>query len=99
MLPEVHGAKKMLDPRVLQEKQKPQIQTEQVVKIRPKLGRGRAGIRHKKYQSVADITATESESHKIPTVQNDTKDNTNFPVPEQLITNETETITRKKDTT
>ena len=29
-------------------KQKPQIQAEQVVKIRPKLGRGRAGIRCKK---------------------------------------------------
>ena len=37
-----------------------------------------------------------SKSHKTPTVQNITKDNTNFPVPEQLITNETETITRKK---
>ena len=47
MLPEVHGAKKMLDTRVLPAKQKPQIQAEQVVKIRPKLGRGTAGIRHK----------------------------------------------------
>ena len=65
-------------------------------KIRPKLGRGRAGIRCKKSQSVADITATESQSHKISTIQNVTKDNTNFPVPKQLITNETETITRKK---
>ena len=44
-LPEVHGVKKTLDARVLPEKQKPQIQAEQVVKIRPKLGRGRAGIR------------------------------------------------------
>ena len=33
---------------VLLEKQKPQIQTKQVVKNRPKLGRGRAGIRCKK---------------------------------------------------
>ena len=96
MLPEVHGAKKTLDPRVLPEKQKPQIQAKQVVKIRPKLGRGRAGIKHKKPQSVADIIATYSESHKVPTVQNVTKDNTNFPVPKQLITNETETITRRK---
>ena len=47
MLPEVHGTKKMLDTRVLPEKQKPQIQAKWVVKIRPKLGRGRAGIRHK----------------------------------------------------
>ena len=37
-----------------------------------------------------------SKSSKIPTIQNVTKDNTNFPVPEQLITNETETITRKQ---
>ena len=29
-------------------KQKPQIQAKQVVKIRPKVGRGRAGIRCKK---------------------------------------------------
>ena len=77
-------------------KQKPQIQAKQVVKIRPKLGRGRAGIRCKKPQLVADITATTSKSHKIPTIQNVTKDNTDFPVPEQLITNETETITRRK---
>ena len=35
-LPEVHSAKKMLDTKVLLEKQKPQIQAEQVVKIRPK---------------------------------------------------------------
>ena len=47
-LPEVHGANKTLDTRVLPEKQKLQIQNEQVDKIRPKLGRGRAGIRHKK---------------------------------------------------
>ena len=48
MLPKVHGMKTTLDPRVLPEKQKPWIQAKQVVKIRPKLGRGRAGIRCKK---------------------------------------------------
>ena len=48
MLPEVHRVKKILNTRVLPEKQKPQIQAKQVVKIRPKLGRGRAGIRCKK---------------------------------------------------
>ena len=37
-----------------------------------------------------------SKSHKIPTIQNVTKDNANFLVPKQLITNETETITRIK---
>ena len=96
MLPEVHGTKKTLDMRVLPEKQKPQMQTKQVVKIRPKLGRGRAGIRHKKPQPFADITAVLSKSCKIPTIQNATKNNMDFPVPIQLITNETETITREK---
>ena len=33
--------------------------------------------------------------HKIPMVQNVTKDSTDFSVPEQLITDETEAITRR----
>ena len=37
-----------------------------------------------------------SKSSEIPTVQNITKESTNFPVPDQLITNETETITRRE---
>ena len=37
----------MLDTRLLPEKQKPEIQAKQAVKIRPKLGRGIAGIRCK----------------------------------------------------
>ena len=36
------------------------------------------------------------KSSKIPTVQQDTKDSVDFSVPEKLITNETETITRKE---
>ena len=48
MLPEVHGTKKMLDMNVLPEKQKPQIHGEEVDKNRPRLGRGRAGIKCKK---------------------------------------------------
>ena len=43
-LPGVHGTKKILVTNTLIEKQKPQIQATQVVKFRPKLGRGRAGI-------------------------------------------------------
>ena len=96
MLPEVHGTKKTLDMNVLPEKQKPQIHREQVDKNRPRLGRGRAGIKHKKPQTVVDRTVSASKSCKIPTVQNATKGSTAFPVPKQLITNETETITRKK---
>ena len=95
MLPKVHGAKKTLDMSALPEI-KFQIHAKQVVKNRPKLGGGRAGIRCKKPQSVADITVDTGKSHKIPTTQNVTKNNMDFPVPNQLITNETEIITRGK---
>ena len=37
-----------------------------------------------------------TKSPKIPTIQDVTKDNMDFPVPQQLITNETETITGKR---
>ena len=37
-----------------------------------------------------------SKSCKIPTIQKVAKDSMNFPVPDQLITNETETNTRRK---
>ena len=67
-LPEVHGAKETLDTSVLPEKQKPQLKDKQVVENRPRIGQGRAGIRCKKPQPVADITASTSKSHKIPTV-------------------------------
>ena len=96
-LPEVHGTKKMLDTNILPEKQKPQLQNKQVVKNRPRLGQGRAGIRHKKPQPVDGITASTSKSHKIPKipmVQGVAKDSMDFPVPEQLITDKTEEITR-----
>ena len=83
MFPEVPGAKKMSDTKVLPEKQKPQIQAEQVVKIRPKLGRGRTGIKCKKAQPVADINVSARKSCKIPTVQKVTKDSTDFPVTKQ----------------
>ena len=49
-----------------------------------------------KPQPVADILASMSKSSKIPTVQNGTQYSTNFPVPDQLITNESETITRRE---
>ena len=96
MLPEVHGTKKMLDTNIPAETQKPQIHGEQVDKNRPRLGRGRAGIKHKKPQPVVDITVSASKSCKIPTVQNATKDSMAFPVPKQLITNEAAAITRRK---
>ena len=43
-LPKVHCTKKTLVTNMPIEKQKPQIQATQVVKYRPKLGRGRAGM-------------------------------------------------------
>ena len=46
-LPEVHGAKKKLDTNILPEKQKPQIQEKRIDKNKPRLGRGRAGIKCK----------------------------------------------------
>ena len=96
-LPEVHGAKKMLDTNVLLERQNPQLQNKQVIKNKPRLGQGRAGIRCKKPQPVDGMTASTSKSHKIPKipmVQGVTKDSMGFPVPEQLITDKTEAITR-----
>ena len=68
----------MLDMNVLSEKQKPQIHGEQVDENRPRLGRGRAGIKCKKTQPVVDITVSISKSCKIPTVQNATKDSMAF---------------------
>ena len=52
-------------------------------------------MRHKKPQPVADITVFTSKSHKIPMVQNITKNSKDFPVSEQLITDKTEAITRR----
>ena len=95
-LPEVHSAKEKLDTNVIPEKQKPQIHGKHVDKNRPRLGRGRVGIKCKKPQPVVDTNISASKSCEIPTAQNVTKDSTAFPVPKQLITNETETITTKQ---
>ena len=92
ILPEVHRVQKAITI----ESPKPQIPTKQVDKNRPKLGRGRAGIKCKKTQPVDDKQTSLSKSSKIPTVQNVTKDSTNFPVPDQLITNKTETIIQRE---
>ena len=45
---EVHSTKKMLDTNILAEKQEPHIHKKQVDINRPRLGRGRAGIKCKK---------------------------------------------------
>ena len=43
-------------------------------------------------QPVADTSVSTNRLPKIPTIQKDTKVSTDFPVPQQLITNKTETI-------
>ena len=50
-------------------------------------------MQHKHLQPVADTLVSTNKLSKIPTVQKDTKDSMDFPVPQQLITNKTETIT------
>ena len=49
-----------------------------------------------KPQHVVGTTVSVSKSCKIPTAQNVTKGSTVFPVPKQLITSKTETITTKQ---
>ena len=58
-LPEVHGVKKALDMNLLSEKQKTILQTVNNVNKnnKPRLGQGRAGIRHNKSQPTKDITS------------------------------------------
>ena len=68
----------------------------QVDKNRPKLGRGRAGMWYKHLQPVADTLVSTNKLPKIPTTQKHTKDSMDFPVPEQLIINKIETITRRQ---
>ena len=75
------------------EKQKAQIQGKQVDKNRSKLGRGRAGMQCKHLQPVADTLVSTNKLPKITTIQKDTNVSTDFPVPQQLITNKTENIT------
>ena len=78
------------------EKQNPQIQEKQVDNNRPRLGRGRAGMQHKYPQPVADALVSANKSPKIPANQKVTIDSTKFPVPNQLITRKTETITMRQ---
>ena len=68
-LPEVHGTRKTLVTSTPLEKQKSQIQEKQVDKNRP----------------VADTLVSTNKSPKIPTIQKDAKDSTDFSVPQQLI--------------
>ena len=93
-LPEVHSTRKILVTSMPLWKPKPQIHGKQVDKNRSKLGRGRAGMQCKHPQPVADSLVSTNKLPKIPIIQIDTKVSIDFPVPQQLITNKTETITQ-----
>ena len=95
-LPEVHGTRKTKVTNTPVEKQKPQIKEKQVDKKRPKLGRGRAGMQCKHPQPVADTLVSANKLPKILIDQKVTIDSTKFPVPNQIIMHNAETITRRQ---
>ena len=83
ILPEVHGAKKILDTNALTEKQKVVLHNKKNIENKLRLGQGRAGIRHKKPQLIESIAASTGKSHEIPeipTTQIITKIRMDFPV-------------------
>ena len=97
-LPEVHGGKKELNMNVLPKKEKIEPQNKRIVKNKPRLGQGRVGIKCKKPQPVDSIpvsTCISCKIPKIPTSQNVTKNNMDFSVQKQLITNKMETAAGK----
>ena len=82
-LPEVHGAKKILDMNILPENQKIVVQNKKIVENKLRLGQGRAGIRCKKPQPVDSTTASVSKPSKIPKIpmtQDVAKNRADFPV-------------------
>ena len=96
-LPEVYGAKKILDMNILPKKQKVVLQNKKIIGNQPRLGQGRAWIRCKKPPLIESITVSASKSHeilKISTTQNVSKNRIDFPVQEQSITKNTEAIVR-----
>ena len=52
-------------------------------------------MHHKHPQPVADTLVSANKSPNMPTDQNVTIDSTKFPVPNQLITHKTETLTTR----
>ena len=65
-LPEVNGAKKMLDMNMLPEKQKIAPQNKSIDENKPRLGQGRAGIRCKRHQPVDGIMHQQVNHTKYP---------------------------------
>ena len=76
-----------MDTNLLPEKQKIIPQVKKNVENKPRLGQGRAGIKHKKLQLIENITST-NKSHKIlkmPTTQSVSKNRMDFPAHDQSI--------------
>ena len=92
LLPEVHGIKKILDRNSPPEKQKIAPQVKKGSEIKPRLGKGRVGIKCKNPVYVTDKL---QEILKIPAIQNIAINKMDFPMHEQPISNsKTETITQ-----
>ena len=61
---------------------------------KPRLGQGRAGIRHRKPQLTEHLTTTLNKSHKIPKIPMIQNNRIDFPVQEQSISSKREGITQ-----
>ena len=81
LLPEVHGAKKILDMNLLPKNQKIIPQMKEVIENKLRLGQGRAGTWCRKPQLTESKMALTSKSYRIPmipTTQNVTKTRIDF---------------------
>ena len=92
--------KKTLATNLLPKKQKVILQIKNNVENKPRLGQGRAGIKHKKPQIIENKTTTANKSHaklNMPMTENVSKQRTHFPAQEQsMSSSKTEAITRGK---
>ena len=90
--------KKPLDTNLLPEKWKLIPQIKRDIENKPRLGHGRAGIRHRKSQLIENINTSTNKSHEIPQIsmtQKVSKNRMDFPVQEQsIISSKTEAITQ-----
>ena len=90
ILSKAYGIKKILDTNSLPEKQKTAPQVKKGSDIKPRLGQGRAGIKHKKTQTpknIDEFTDKFREIWKITATQNIAKNRMDFPMHEQSISN------------
>ena len=89
-LPEVHGVRKTLNRNSLPEKQKIIHAFKKEIEVKPKIGQGGAGVKHKKpqvAQPIDQLTDKLPKIPKVPTTQNIAKNRIEFPAHEQSISN------------